>query len=241
MIVGRASFRGGARAARRAETVRGASREARAGGSRTSGPPHGALLAFHALKRGTVPINGSTGAVLGRSLTSLQALVDRALSEVRLAAGRQRRERLSVTTIVDEIAATGVLHSEYRSIRFTVAAVDPALVVDGDPQLLTSAVMNLLQNAFKNTPAGGAVLLSAHAQGERLLVEIEDQCGGIPESKGTCSNRSGIDAAVTVLDLASGSRSRGRPCERTEVTSTSAICQARASFSRLTCRWLRRT
>ena len=31
--------------------------------------------------------------------------------------------------------------------------VDPALAVDGDPQLLTSAVMNLLHNAFKNTPA----------------------------------------------------------------------------------------
>lgn len=31
------------------------------------------LLAFHALKRGPVSINGSTGAVLGRSLTSLVA------------------------------------------------------------------------------------------------------------------------------------------------------------------------
>jgi len=144
---------------------------------------NGALLAFHALKRGTVPINGSTGAVLGRSLTSLRALVDRALSEVRLAAGKQRRERLSVTTFMDEIAATGILHSEYRGIRFTVAPIDPALNVDGDPQLLTSAVMNLLHNAFKNTPAGGAVILRAHAQGGRLLVEIRDQCGGIPESK----------------------------------------------------------
>ena len=27
------------------------------------------------------------------------------------------------------------------------------------------------------------MILRAHAQGERLLVEIEDECGGIPESK----------------------------------------------------------
>jgi len=144
---------------------------------------NGALLAFHALKRGTVAINGTTGAVLGRSLASLRNLVDRTLSEVRLAAGTQRCERLSVMALVDEIAATGVLHSEYRGVRFATAAVDPALTIDGDPQLLTSAVMNLLHNAFKNTPAGGAVTLRAHAQGERLIVEVQDECGGIPASK----------------------------------------------------------
>ena len=84
------------------------------------------LLAFHALlKRGAVAINGNTGAVLGRSLTSLQDLVDRTLSEVRLADGKQRPERLSVAAFVDDIAATGVLHSEYRGVRLTVIAVDP--------------------------------------------------------------------------------------------------------------------
>ena len=120
---------------------------------------------------------------MGRSLTSLVALVDRSLSEVRLAASQQRREPISVTTFVDEIAATGMLHSEYRAIRFTVAPVDPALAIEADPQLLASAVMNLLHNAFKNTRPGGAVILRAHAEGQRLVVEIEDECGGIPESK----------------------------------------------------------
>jgi signal transduction histidine kinase len=141
-----------------------------------------ALLAFHALKRGTVAINGSTAAVLGRSLTSLRDLIDRTLSEVRLAAGIQQSERLAVTAFVDEIAAAGSLCSEQRQIRFTVDPVDPTLAVYADPQLLTSAVMNLLQNAFKYTPAGGAVMLRAQARGQRLLVEIEDECGGILES-----------------------------------------------------------
>jgi signal transduction histidine kinase len=168
---------------------------------------NGALLAFHALKRGAVAINGSTGAVLGRSLTSLRALVDRTLSEVRLAAGTQRRERLTVATFVDEVAATGVLHAECRGIRFTVVPVDPALAVDADAQLLTSAVMNLLHNAFKNTPAGGTVVLSAHAKDERLLVDIQDQCGGIPESKGDVfqafgerrgSDRSGLGLGLSI-------------------------------------------
>jgi signal transduction histidine kinase len=143
-----------------------------------------AVLAFHALKRGSVPVNGSTGAVLGRSLTGLVALVDRTLSEVRLAGAEHRRERINVTRFVDDIASTGRLHAEYRDIQFTVTQVDPALVVDADPQLLMSAVMNLLLNAFKNTTAGGAVILRVQAEGQRLLIEIEDQCGGIPHGKG---------------------------------------------------------
>ena len=140
---------------------------------------NGALLAFHTLKRGTLAINGSTGTVLGRSLTSLRDLVDRTLSQVRVAAGNPRRERLNVTAFLDDIASTGVLHSQERGIRFSVSTPDPSLTVDGDPQLLTSAVMNLLHNAFKYTPSGGTVLLRAHAHGDRLLVEIEDECGGI--------------------------------------------------------------
>jgi signal transduction histidine kinase len=142
-----------------------------------------ALLAFHALKRGPVSINGNTGAVLGRSLADLVAVVDRSLAEVRLAASQHRREPFRVTAFVDEIAATGMLHSEYRGIKFTVAAVDPDLTVEADPQLLASAVMNLLHNAFKNTRHGGAVILRAHAEGQRLVVAVEDECGGIPESK----------------------------------------------------------
>lgn len=144
---------------------------------------NGAVLAFHALKRGTVPVNGRTGDVLGRSLTGLVTLVERALCEVRLGAEKNRRERISVTTFVDDIVATGTLHSEHRGIRFTVAPIDPSLTVDADPLLLSSAVMNLLHNAFKNTPTGGVVSLKAQAKGERLLFEVQDQCGGIPPSK----------------------------------------------------------
>lgn len=143
-----------------------------------------ALLAYQALKRGTVAINGSTGAVLGCSLLGIRDIIDRALTEVRLAAGPPRRERLTLATLFQDVTAAGRLHSEYRDVDFSFDPVDPELVVYGDPQLLKSAVMNLLQNAFKNTPPGGQVILRAHASADRLVVEVEDQCGGIPTSKG---------------------------------------------------------
>jgi hypothetical protein len=40
------------------------------------------MLAYHALRGGRVAIGGSTGAILGRSLTSLRDLIDTTISEV---------------------------------------------------------------------------------------------------------------------------------------------------------------
>ncbi|MGE3491221.1 MAG: sensor histidine kinase [Vicinamibacterales bacterium] len=164
-----------------------------------------AFLAFHSLKRGDVAINGSTGAMLGRSLMALRDLIDRTLSEVRLVANVRRIVRMPVAPFVDEIAATGLLHAEYRDIRFTVEPTAGALTVDADPQLLGSAVMNILHNGFKNTPKGGQVTLRAFASKGDLCLEVEDQCGGIPEEKGdlfkTFGDRRGRDRSGLGMGL----------------------------------------
>lgn len=143
-----------------------------------------ALLAFHTLKRGSVGINGNTGAVLCRSLVGLHALVESTLCDVRVAANQQRRTRLAVVSFLNDIAVAGSLDAEIRGQQFVVESMDPELVVDGDTQLLASAVMNLLTNAFTYTRASGRVVLRAHREDGRLLIEVEDECGGMPESQG---------------------------------------------------------
>jgi len=142
-----------------------------------------ALLAFHTLKRGAVAINGSTGTVLGRSLMNLRDLVDSTLSDIRMSANVARKERVPVAVFLDEIALAGNLHAEFRDLQFVVERADPRLAVNADPQLLASAVMNLLNNAFKYTAAGGRVVLRAIQDGNRMLFEVEDQCGGIIKGK----------------------------------------------------------
>jgi signal transduction histidine kinase len=143
---------------------------------------HTALFAFQALKRGTVAINGSTGAVLGRSLMGLRDLVDSTLADIKVAAKHGRRERVSVASFLEEIAVAAGLHAEYRGLRFSVEPVDPSVMISVDSQLLGSAVMNLLNNAFKYTRPGGRVVLRVQRNDDRVLIEIEDECGGIPES-----------------------------------------------------------
>ena len=46
--------------------------------------------------------------------------------------------------------------------------------------MLASAVANLLQHAFKFTHPGTHVLLRALSSKDRVLLEVEDECGGLP-------------------------------------------------------------
>lgn len=140
-----------------------------------------AVLAFQTLRHGTVAINGSTGMVLGRSLMALRDLIDASLAEIRLDAGTQRRERLSVAEFLDGIAVVAHLHAEYRRIHLSVPPVRREWTVMADPQILASALMNLLNNAFKYTAPGGCVVLRGRVEDGRLLLEVEDECGGIPD------------------------------------------------------------
>jgi signal transduction histidine kinase len=141
-----------------------------------------ALLAFQTLRHGAISINGSTGMVLGRSLMGLRDLVNSTLSEVRLGAGIQHPERVSVAEFFDEMAVVAHLHAEYRTIHLSVEPAEHHWAVDADAQLLASAVMNLLNNAFKFTQPGGHVELRARADTGRLFIEVEDECGGFPDS-----------------------------------------------------------
>jgi hypothetical protein len=74
-----------------------------------------ALFAFEALQRGTVAIHGSTASLLGRSLMNLRDFVDSTLSVVRLEGHHERRQRIGVTTFLDEILVASRLHAEYHA------------------------------------------------------------------------------------------------------------------------------
>ncbi len=142
-----------------------------------------AIVAFDAVKRGTVGVSGNTGAVLGRSLTGLRDLVDSTLSDIRTAASHQRPELFSVVAFLSDVALAAALQAEYNGLRFTCEPIDPDLAVNVDRQLLASAVTNLLGNAFKYTRPGGQVILRARATDGRVAIEVEDQCGGLPEGQ----------------------------------------------------------
>ena len=139
-----------------------------------------AALSFEALKTGSVGIGGATGAILGRSLSGLRDLVERAQQEARLDAGIQHQERIAVRDFIDEIEAPAAIEAAKRGLRLTANHGDGGVRIEADRLILASAVGNLLQNAFKFTRPDGLVSLRASADARRVWIEIEDECGGLP-------------------------------------------------------------
>ena len=141
-----------------------------------------ATLAVSAMKAGNVGLAGATGAVLDRSLIGLRNLVDRSLADVRVTAGMPpRRQLIPLAAFITEVKISASLEAQARGCGLDVRAVDPQLAVEADRELLFSALGNLLQNAFKFTEQNTEVLLHAYAAGDRVLIEVEDSCGGLPE------------------------------------------------------------
>ena len=58
--------------------------------------------------------------------------------------------------------------------------VEDGLVIAADRQVLAAVVGNLLQNAFKFTRPRTSVTLRVGASAERVLIEVQDECGGLP-------------------------------------------------------------
>jgi signal transduction histidine kinase len=143
-----------------------------------------AMLSFDSIKSGHVAAGGSTGVVLGRSLMGLRDLIDRSLADVRLDAGIESRERIPVAEFVEEIEIGALLQAQSRGVHFRTSSIDRAVSIEGDRQNLAAAVSNLLHNAFKFTRKNGSISLTTRTTAERVLFEIEDECGGLPGGSG---------------------------------------------------------
>ena len=162
-----------------------------------------AMLAFEVVKTGNVGVGGSTGMVLHRNLVGARDLITRSLAEVRLTQGVQNRERLLVSDFIHELAPAAKLMADARGVDFVVASVDDHVAIDADRQVLAAAVTNLLQNAFKFTRPKTTVKLRIGASAERVLIEVHDECGGLPGAavgdelfrpfeQRSCSDQSGV-------------------------------------------------
>lgn len=175
-----------------------------------------AVLSYDMLRSGSVGIGGSTGAVLGRSLAGLQGLINRELAEVRLGAGQNHRETVVVRDFVEDVEAAATLEANARGLQFSVTSVPENVTVFGDRQVLASVVANLLHNAFKFTRDGGRVSLIVRATADRVLFDVEDECGGLPPGQvmdlfGTfeqrAADRSGLGLGLSICER--GARANG--------------------------------
>jgi signal transduction histidine kinase len=140
-----------------------------------------ATLGFTVLESGKVPIGGSTGALVKRSLAALAGLLERSLVEVRHKANRSNAgHAFSLAEFIADANSMGSLGAASRGCHLAAADVDPTIAIAGNRDHLLAAVVNLLQNAFKFTHAETQVTLDVHRDGERVRIDVKDHCGGLP-------------------------------------------------------------
>jgi two-component system, OmpR family, sensor histidine kinase TctE len=113
-------------------------------------------------------------------------LVNQLLSLARAEPGGGRDltvERLDLARLAREVTTEWVPLALARKIDLGYDGAADALWVDGDPLLLREMIGNLLDNAIRYTPSGGQVTVRVAGSPRGVLLSVEDNGRGIPESE----------------------------------------------------------
>ena len=140
-----------------------------------------ASVAFEVLRMGNVGLGGSTASLLQRSLLGLRDLINRSVAEVRLRHDVRDRSQFGLAEFIEELAHAATLEAGARGLSFHLRGGDVSARIDADRRVLAAVVTNLLQNAFKFTRPGSTVTLRGSATADRVLIDVADECGGLPD------------------------------------------------------------
>lgn len=120
--------------------------------------------------------------VIVRQTRNLGRIVDDLLDVSRVTRGKitLQRQRVDLRVAVERAFVTvdPDTHGSLASVSLTLP--DSAVWVNGDPVRLEQIVMNLVQNALKYTPDGGAVAVAVERDGDEAVLRVRDSGLGIP-------------------------------------------------------------
>jgi signal transduction histidine kinase len=88
--------------------------------------------------------------------------------------------RVAVAEVVQGVEAEAAADAEAGGFGLAVSPVEDGVYVEADAQVLAAAVNKLVHNAFKHGPSHGHVSLTTIATVDHVLIEVEDECGGLP-------------------------------------------------------------
>lgn len=72
-------------------------------------------------------------------------------------------------------------HASTKPLAWRVKCDPAGLTLTADEARLRQVLGNLLENAVRHSPVDGAVTVSAWAAGERIVIDVHDEGGGIPK------------------------------------------------------------
>jgi diguanylate cyclase (GGDEF)-like protein len=119
--------------------------------------------------------------LLQRQAALIARLVEDLLDGSRVGTGefRLQRRNLQLETILGA-AADACRHAiDAKQQRLLLESVPEPTVVNGDPQRLIQVFGNLLNNASRRSPPGGAVTVSTRLDGHQVVITVADEGAGI--------------------------------------------------------------
>jgi len=130
------------------------------------------------------PRNLEYAKLIGVSGRQLLDLVNDLLDLSRIDSGRLdlHRESFDVAALIQQAMTLAQASAAHKQIALGADMAAP-LMVNADERALRRAVTNLIGNALKFTPEGGAVRTSARIEGETLVIDVTDTGPGIPETE----------------------------------------------------------
>ena len=115
----------------------------------------------------------------------LMALVNMILDFAKLEAGPIELSMAEIPIEETVLGAEALVFPQFekKKVTYTHRPGDPSLTVFADREKVQQILVNLLANAMKFTPAGGAVELDWRLEDESVLVRVRDTGPGIPPDK----------------------------------------------------------
>jgi signal transduction histidine kinase len=95
--------------------------------------------------------------------------------------GSANHVRLQLRTVLQNGIAFIRPLAEQAGVKLEINMEIDNVVIDGDPNGLQQVILNLAINAFRHTPTGGSLTISARQHGKLAIVDFADTGEGIPE------------------------------------------------------------
>ena len=92
----------------------------------------------------------------------------------------QKYEAVDLKPLLDEVASEFAPQAGDKNQTLTSKGFDHPVRVQGDPLQLRQVFRNLLGNAIKYTPKGGAIQFTAREEADRVFIQVIDNGYGIP-------------------------------------------------------------
>ena len=125
--------------------------------------------------------------ILADNTATLQRRIEDLLrfNAAAFAAQRLVRRPADLAALVQSLVDEQQLQWRARGLEVALQRLPPdaEMVAEVDAELLGTALSNLLSNAIRYSPQGGAIVVTLAREGDNLAIEVADEGPGVPEAE----------------------------------------------------------